>query len=302
MMGFAAAGGEYIMTCHDHDGYAPTLLEELAGALDRYPTASFAHCAVVVVDAEERELERYVRDYPSLMPGKSFMTQALLPGIACPVTALCMVRASALRGKALDPYFGPCADVELWLRLCTVGDVAYVKKELIRIRQRGPDSEFNELGCALASYTLAAKRAYSAWLDSDRQRAAVERGWRREADYTAFSELLKGLQGRKRLNCAELLAFLRENGSTTGVVALTAVSRLPARFAERMLCLATPVAKAFAGMRVTAEQLPESKYFLATQASTTRARGYTSSGSYGGWVTRSVNSIPPPVRRGAGAD
>jgi hypothetical protein len=241
--GFAVARGDYIMTCHDHDDYAPTLLEELASALDLNPGAGFSHCGVVIVDpAGNRELEYYIRDYPSLMSGKTFLEKELLPGIASPVSALTMVRASALRGRALEPRFGPCADVELWLRLCITSDVAYVKKPLIRIHQRGPDSQFYERACEMAVYTLAAKREYITYLDNDRRRK-VFRNWRREANYTALSELRKCLEGEKRGNNRALIDFLRMNGTRPGLLALAIASLMPGLVALRVLRLATAITK-----------------------------------------------------------
>lgn len=226
--GFAVARGEYIMTCHDHDIYDPSMLAELAGVLDRNPTAAYAHCGIIGVDdSGERELERHVRDYPELMPGRVFLVEELLARLDSRVSALTMVRSSVLGGAALDDRFEGCPDVELWLRLSTVGDVAYVKKSLIRVRQRDPSSQFYYNGCRLAAKALEAKKLYLEWVEDETKRAAIRKGWRKEVDRTGFSALLKALEGRQHQEIPYIAEFLQQEGTQAGARALTLPCRMP---------------------------------------------------------------------------
>ncbi len=224
--GFAAAQGQYIMTCHDHDIYDPTLLEELAGVLDRHPSATYAHCGNVLVDASgRRELVYQVPDYPELFPGGAFLIEELLP--ISPVSATSMVRASVLGGAGLDARFGGVADIELWLRLSTVGDVAYVKKPLIRIRQRDASSKFYSSGWKLAATVLEIKKTYLRRVEDSSRRTAICNRWRKEVDGTSLLELLKVLEARRYEEIPSIVEFVRQEGTHNGANLVFFLSYLP---------------------------------------------------------------------------
>jgi glycosyltransferase involved in cell wall biosynthesis len=244
--GFAVARGEYVMTCHDHDIYDPTLLTELAGALDRHPTAVYAHCGVIVVDASgNQELERYVRDYPEVNSGNLFLADELLPGLDSPVTAITMVRRAVRGGIFLNPTFGEVADVELWLRLSTVGDVAYVKKPLIRVRKRDSSSHFYHCGCRLAAHTLEAKRGYLAWVEDGSRRGVIQMGWRKDSNRTGFSELLRALDARRYHETPFIAEYVRKEGTLTGARALLLLCRMPPAMALGVLRLLRLLSRPF---------------------------------------------------------
>lgn len=227
--GFAAARGAYIMTCHDHDIYEPSLLEELADCLDRFPSAAYAHCGLVVVDpAATRVVERHVHDFAPLTPGRAFLETHLLPGLDSAVSALTMVRASALSGRGFDPAYGFVADVELWLRLAADGDVAYVARPLIRVRQRDESSELFRVSHGLALHALRAKRACLPLVAERRVRARIERGWRRQATATVLRELLYAGQNRDEAE-SDLRALASETGSIAARLAVATFGRMPGR-------------------------------------------------------------------------
>jgi glycosyltransferase involved in cell wall biosynthesis len=215
--GMALARGEYIALCHDHDVYEPDFLSELAGALDKYPNAAFAHCAAIIIEPEGyRETARFVYDYALVEDGRSFLVDHLLPRIACPVAGLSMMRRSSLQGRQMEEEFGPVADVELWLRLSTIGDVAYVRRPLLKIRDRDPSSEFHNRGLELALLTLSAKRKYLSLVSSPAKRRRIERGWRKDIDQAAFAAMWKALEER-RSDAADLAEeALRNDGSRVG--------------------------------------------------------------------------------------
>ena len=220
--------GEYIMFCHDHDIYSKDMLAELASALDRHTTAAYAHCGIVVVDPEgNNEIERYVRPYPEFMTGREFLTSALLPHLDSHVTALTMVRRATLEQEGIDPLYEQCADVELWMRLCTIGDVAYVRKPLIRVRQRDSTSQMYFRGLRLASLVLQAKRKYIQYIPHASKRRAILIGWQRYSDRTAIWALLLALENRKALDLTALRDFVYHNGTRHGRLIFHALSALP---------------------------------------------------------------------------
>lgn len=235
--GFAAARGAYVMTCHDHDVYEPSLLEELAASLDRFPSAAYAHCGVVGVDPSGMQvLERYVYQFAPLTPGRTFLVDHLLPGLDSKVSALTMIRASALAGR-FDPAYGFVADVEMWLRLAAHGDVAYVARPLIRVRQRDASSEMYHVTPQLVLHTLRAKRAYLHLVADYRRRREIERGWRRQTMATVLRELLHVQRHRHEEALADIRALAIEAGSTPARFVIRICSSVPRTISVRILGL-----------------------------------------------------------------
>jgi len=137
--GISEARGDFIAVCHDHDLYAPTFLEAMVAALNRHPTALFAHCAIEVVDERGACIGTHRADWPELTPGRNWIA-FMLTRFDCPVCALTLVRRSAHEQFGLyDSTYGFIADVEMWMRLSLHGDVAYVGEPLLRVRARESD-------------------------------------------------------------------------------------------------------------------------------------------------------------------
>ena len=134
--GIEATRGEVVAVCHDHDLYRPEFLAEMLGALDRNPSALFVHCAIEVINQEGRPLASHVGEWPELTPGAEWL-KFMLGGLSCPVCALTLVRREAHERFGLyDPAHGFISDAELWMRLARHGDVAYVARPLIQVRER----------------------------------------------------------------------------------------------------------------------------------------------------------------------
>lgn len=236
--GMALATGEYVAICHDHDLYDTDFLRSLATALDIYPSAAFAHCGVSVIDSEGlKETARFVYNYAPLERGRSFLVDQLLPGIACPVAGLSMIRRSALGNHFLEPDYGPVADVELWLRLSAIGDVAYLQGPLIKIRERDPSSEFYRRGLELAQLTLKAKRKYLHYAPAALQ-AKIERRWRKEVDRVAFAACWRALEERRNDALRLAQSVLREEGTPQAALFARAMGSAPRLLAVAVFRLA----------------------------------------------------------------
>jgi len=225
--GIKVARGEYLMTCHDHDIYDERLLDKLSKTLDRHTSVVYAHCGVISVDPTgTQEIERYIADYPEVAPGKVFLVEKLLPLLDCKVSALTMLRRAALNGQALNPRFGECADVELWLRLSTIGDVAYLKEPLIRVRQRDASSAFYHMGFRMTEKALDAKKLYLHYVEDEARRIAICRRWRVEVDRTGLLELWRVLEDHRYEEVPAIIGFVRREGTQPGHKVLTFLSHL----------------------------------------------------------------------------
>lgn len=256
--GFAAARGAYIMTCHDHDMYEPSLLQELADCLDRFPSAAYAHCGLAVVDPTGTLLEHHIHDFPPLTGGRLFLSEHLLPGLDSIVSALTMVRASALAGRAFDPAYGFVADVEMWLRLAARGDVAYVRRPLIRVRQRDESSELYHVTHRLALQALRAKRAYLHLVADRRGRRTIERGWRRQAMATVLRELLYAQQHRRDGAFADIRALAAETKSKAASLIIGMCAWAPRTTSIRVLSCFQRAARIWRGAAATRSEAPAS--------------------------------------------
>lgn len=137
--GIRAARGRYIAVAHDHDLYEPSFVASMLGLLERHPTALYAHCAITVIDEEGRVVRTSNGGWPELTSGGRWL-QRMLSSLHSPVCALTVVRASAHERFGLyDQRYGFVADVEMWMRLATHGDVAYVARPQVAVRERESD-------------------------------------------------------------------------------------------------------------------------------------------------------------------
>jgi cellulose synthase/poly-beta-1,6-N-acetylglucosamine synthase-like glycosyltransferase len=146
--------GEYICIYHDHDRYLPTILEQSASLLDRYPDMSFVHTALVLANRTGEMVDVDLRPFPSVMPGQELRAN-LANGWHSPVmAATTMVRRSAY--ERVGPYqyekYGLGCDKHMWFQLAGVGTVGYVQnaQAVIQMRERGvgtaKPSWSNEMG------------------------------------------------------------------------------------------------------------------------------------------------------------
>jgi glycosyltransferase involved in cell wall biosynthesis len=134
--GIEESRGEFIAVCHDHDLYQPTFIETMAKTLCRHPTALFVHCAIQSISQNDALGRSHIGEWAELTPGPEWL-RFMLSSLHCPVCALTLVKREAHERYGLyDPACEFIADVEMWMRLSSHGDVVYVKEPLIRVRER----------------------------------------------------------------------------------------------------------------------------------------------------------------------
>lgn len=138
------ASTEYIAIYHDHDVYLPTIVERSVALLDRFPSASFVHTALLMINDQDTPVGIDIRSFPELMRGVE-MARLLAGKWASPImAATAMVRQQAYRrvGPYRHQQYGLGCDLDMWFRLSQVGDVAYVSEPqaLIRVRRKGEET------------------------------------------------------------------------------------------------------------------------------------------------------------------
>jgi glycosyltransferase involved in cell wall biosynthesis len=135
----AEARGELIANLHDDDVYRSDLLSRWVAALDRYPTAAFVFNSYYVVDARGRTKLRGL-PMPPCMPGRDFLLRFFVTQWGSPIFGTVMARRACYQAVGpFDPHYSMNSDVEMWSRLASKFDVAYVDEPLITITPREPD-------------------------------------------------------------------------------------------------------------------------------------------------------------------
>jgi glycosyltransferase involved in cell wall biosynthesis len=212
--GIVESRGQYVAVCHDHDLLAPDFLEKLAGLLDKHPSALYAHAGIEQVDDDgvPTPNQRSGDLFAELTPGHAWL-ERLLQKLACPVCAIAMVRRDAHERYGLyNPAYGFISDVELWMRLAEVGDVAYDAGRLIRIRAREKDHFAVGQAWPLLVTLLAIHRRYARrrYHGVERLKHGVTLDAR--ADLAVLREVAWRLKSRKELRFGDARRGLRALG------------------------------------------------------------------------------------------
>ncbi len=135
------ARGQYIANLHDGDIFRFDLIEKWKTALDDCGTAAFAFNDYRVVSHDGKE-RIYRAPFGPVIPGTEIALYYFRTVTSC-VWGTVMARASAYQQLGLfDEHFGFIADVEMWLRLASHFDIAYVSEPLITLGERPGDHPF----------------------------------------------------------------------------------------------------------------------------------------------------------------
>src|SRR5712664_2732975 len=129
------ARGHYIANVHDGDVYRKDLIEKWKLALDAHKNAPFVFNAYETID---RVGARTIIEQPfdDVVPGL-YIARNHFDSCASCVWGTVMARASAYeQAGRFDPTFGFLSDVDMWLRLAYLSDVAYVREPLITVTPR----------------------------------------------------------------------------------------------------------------------------------------------------------------------
>jgi len=140
------ASGEFIIILHDHDFFAPTLLQKSVEALENNPNAGFVLQGSAWIDEDGvSNYKEMLHDLPEYNKGADHGISMLRSNNFNSIFhACCMVRKSVHQKAGLfyDPQFGLYADVDLWYRLLAITDFVYIKEVLFKFRTREAQGHF----------------------------------------------------------------------------------------------------------------------------------------------------------------
>lgn len=158
------ARAELIAIFHDHDSYAPTVIERLTQALLARPEAGFAHTAIRIIGADGAT----EHIWPAGFGERYEILDIVLRTGACPVCASAvMVRRGRLPAEPFDERLGLFADVRLWCELSAAGPSVYVPEALVTVRGWCEAEALGKLNWGAIGDLAALRREFAARRYSD---------------------------------------------------------------------------------------------------------------------------------------
>lgn len=248
--GFRHVRGEFVIILHDHDIYEPDMLSTFVDFMDAHPNVAFVFSGLVLCDSSgEKEVTRDIHMFPDVTPGLTFLRTQFLPRVDSCVGVFCLVRRKLLQDRFLEPAVGGAADVELWHRLCTRGDVGYIRRPLIRVRGRDPRSQFFLAESELVARVLRAKKPYLEYAENDGAKSAALRNWRGAATRTVFSNLYKCLAAKNTSALGAVQTLADEWGGPAARAAVAMVRTIPRPASVALLSVARRLGQIFRSSR-----------------------------------------------------
>jgi glycosyltransferase involved in cell wall biosynthesis len=129
--------GRYRVVLPDDDLMLPGNLERKVEYLEQHPEAAMIHSGFRFLDHEGHPTgpimnwSRLTED--TVEPGESFIRRSIaLGGLVC--VSSVMLRSEHVADEKFDAEDGPYADMALWLRVATRGDVAFLPDPLSGLR------------------------------------------------------------------------------------------------------------------------------------------------------------------------
>lgn len=212
--GITLSRGKYIQICHDHDIYLPALTEKMAGVMERNPSVVFVHPGRQGCDYLGNPLPTsyFVCNYPEVSDGDAWRRK-MLSRLDSPVTALSMIRRSSLEKIGLfDPEFGACTDIDMWLRLCAIGDVGYVNELLLYVRGREPGHPYGGFNWTIQDQVIRAHRKHLPLTYTGRMYIYWKIQREMLIDFSLFINYLNSIRHKSWDDVKSGRIYLREHG------------------------------------------------------------------------------------------
>ncbi|MBT5869497.1 MAG: glycosyltransferase family 2 protein [Nitrospinaceae bacterium] len=131
------ARGEFVCLFGDHDLADPCFLEKSLEIMRGNSEVVFTIPGLVVIDEQDRPVERYEKSYPKIISGEK-MLKTLLVSATCPFPITTVIRREFIEKLSLpfDPQYWWYCDINLWMKLSSMGKVGYVKEPILMMRKR----------------------------------------------------------------------------------------------------------------------------------------------------------------------
>jgi len=141
----ARAKSEYVGLVHGGgDLYEPSLVEKWVEALEAVPSAAFVFHGVYRDDDTPHVHEEYpcLHENRYWVDGDAFLENVMFTQWTSPIFGIAMVRKSCVKAVGgFDESFPRLADVDMWMRLLSNYDAAYVAEPLVKYAGREEDHE-----------------------------------------------------------------------------------------------------------------------------------------------------------------
>lgn len=131
-IGISLASGNLIANLHDADEFDPMLLEKWEKAMIANPSAGMVFCGLDGRTNGDETQKVWLYDIKPLTHGKNFFSTHYVAAAGSPIWGTAMVRKSVYQKyMPFDEQFMIWADVDMWMRICSTEDIAYVNEPLI---------------------------------------------------------------------------------------------------------------------------------------------------------------------------
>ncbi len=206
------ARGEYIAIYHNHDRYAPDIVEQSVGLLDRYPQIGFVH--VGTQSTTPSGLPRsYVQNWPQISDGRWFASHLIKRWDSPVHQPTVMARRSLFNqvGWFDVETYSACADSPIWMQMSLLSDVGYIPLPLMKVT---PRTELDYYGVFRWQDVVGMARAHRFGLDLLRDK------WGEKRYLSEKQKLQKRVDRHFLLLLAQWIARGDENRISNGMRAI----------------------------------------------------------------------------------
>jgi glycosyltransferase involved in cell wall biosynthesis len=161
------ATAPYVCVFHQDDVMAPANLASKLAVLESRPSIAWVHSAVTISsEAAPRDfsgdwLEDAADDFVS--DGPDYLRQLVLHGNRVAASSVVARRAAVLAAGSFQPGLPFACDYELWLRLCALGEAAYIASPLVTYRWHDGNATHQFHGARGVLDAWAAARSALRW-------------------------------------------------------------------------------------------------------------------------------------------
>jgi glycosyltransferase involved in cell wall biosynthesis len=162
--GVLAATGDYVVLLSADDVHAPGWLDRGVALLEANPRAVLAYGPVLRFPGEVPTVRPWRGSRPTVHSGRDFIARACARGINAVVCPEAIVRTSAQKevgGYRADlPY---TSDMEMWLRLASIGDVVQDRGDYAAFTRVSPQSMSAVAESSMVRILEIRRDAFDAW-------------------------------------------------------------------------------------------------------------------------------------------